>query len=121
MRLVVSGFVLVIVGFLADGLVLLQPAGAVLTGTEVAALLALAALGIAAAAIGGSPWLLATPVAAFAGFRLLLGVIIEVPDDAVIRDAQAGLAVGVQLLGQLAVVGIGLAIAARRVTRHRLS
>ena len=115
MRFVLSGLVLLSAGFLANGLILLQPAGAVLSGAEVAAALALAAIGVAAAAAGGSWSLLAIPLAALAGFRLLLGVVIAVPADTVIRDAQAGLAAAVVLAGQLAVVGVGLTTRGRRV------
>ncbi len=118
MRAAATAVVLVIIGILADRLVLLQPAGAVLSGAELAALLALAVIGLATVAMGRSPALLATPLVAFAVFRLALGVAINVPGDAVIRDAQAGLAVMVVVLGQLLVVGIGLALARGRRVRH---
>jgi hypothetical protein len=43
--------------------------------------------------------------------------LVEVPTDAVLRDAQAGLAAAVALIAQLCAVGIGLALGRRRVEK----
>jgi hypothetical protein len=44
----------------------------------------------------------------------LLVVPLVVPTDAVLRDAQAGLAAAVALIAQLCVVGVGFALGRRR-------
>jgi hypothetical protein len=101
---------LVALAVAVDASLLLKTGGAVLRPIE--------AVGLAVAtavAIGLTRWaprheLIGTPVLGFLVFELSLGRLIAVPDDAVIRDAQAGLAVAVTVGGQAAVVAVGLGL-----------
>lgn len=109
-RSAVAAVGLVVVAFAVDAFLFLQRAGAILRPIEVLAL-AVAAV----AAVGLTHWaprreLIGVPIVAFVLFRLSLGVLIEVPQDAVIRDAQAGLALFVIVGGQLAVVACGVSL-----------
>ncbi len=109
-RAAAAGLTLVGVAVAVDALLLLQNAGATLRPMK--------AVGLAVAAVGAVAlvrWaprreLIATPLVAFVVFRLSLGRLVDVPEDAVIRDAQAGLAVAVIVGGQLAVVVLGVEI-----------
>ena len=116
-RSAVAAMGLVVTAVAVDVFLFLQTAGAILRPLE-----ALALAAAAVAAVGLTQWaprweLIAVPVVAFVVFRLSLGVLIEVPDDAVIRDAQAGLALFVIVGAQLAVVTCGVALANVRGNR----
>jgi len=117
-RLAASAAFLLVTGCLADALLLLTPAGATLGPLEALALVALAGSGVAAAAVGGRSELLLVPIAALVVFQASLGAVVPVPRDAVIRDAQAGIAVVVVLAGQLLAVGAGVALGRRRDPRR---
>ncbi len=109
---------LIVVAAASDVLLFLQPAGAILRPIEALALAvgALVAFGLALWAPRRE--LIAAPVIAFGLFMLSLFVVIDVPEDAVIRDAQSGLAIFVTVVPQLAVVACGVALS-RRIRAKR--
>lgn len=112
LRGVLAGIVLVPVAILSDAWLLLQPAGAVLAPVQAAVLVVAAVVAAALSRWAAAPALLIAPVLGFALFRAAFGSVIEVPDDAVIRDAQAGLAVAVVVGAQLAIVALALFVPA---------
>ncbi len=89
--LVLSG--LVVVTCAADAVLFLQRAGSYLTGLKLVAMVILAAAATALIALWPTAWVYAAPILGFALFRGAVIHLIHVPDDAVIRDAQAGIAV----------------------------
>jgi len=99
---------LVAVAVAVDALLLLMPAGTVPGAAEVVGLAIAAITTFAVSRWSLRPELLAAPLVGFVLFRLALGWLIDVPQDAVIRDAQAGLAVMVVVGAQFAVIGFGM-------------
>ncbi len=106
---------LTVVAAVVDALLFLAPAGSILSPAEVLGLLALAALAGAALWRNPHPAHFAAPFLGLIVFRLLVVPLVEVPTDAVLRDAQAGIAAAVVLIAQLCVVGVGFALGRRRV------
>ncbi len=113
-RRVFATSVVFIVALAADALLLLAPAGHVLTGWELVLLVGGAVVGVGAAMLSPRPSVWALPVIAFLVFRFGLAPLVGVRDDAVLRDAQAGLAAAVVLAGQFGVVAIGMSIGRSR-------
>lgn len=108
-----SPITLGVVACAADVVLFYQRAGALLLGWR---LVVIVGLGVAAVIlIRRSPhwWTVAIPVLSFEIFRTLLVDVIPIPKDAVLRDAQAGIAVAVIVGGQLALVAIAVALAPR--------
>ncbi len=98
-------------------ILLFAPAGSVVGGWQLVVLLALAVAAIVSIRACPAPLMLAVPIIAFVAFRVVIVEVVDVPADAVLRDAQAGLAVLVIVGGQLLLVG--LALISRLVPRER--
>ncbi len=113
-RSIVAIVVVVADAVVADALLLLSPAGEVLAAVEVFLLVVLALVAVVAVAVAPRPVMWVLPVAALLVFRFGVGPAVGVPGDAVLRDAQAGLAVAVVVLAQFAVVAIGMAVGRSR-------
>ena len=113
--------VLLAAGYTAYALVMLAPAGQLMSLPEILAAAALAAIGVGGSAVRRRLWLLAIPLAALLAFRGSLGTVIAVPQDASVRDAQAGLGYMVVLVAEVGAVGLGIMLADRRVVRRESS
>lgn len=109
-RAALAALLLVGVAAAVDAVLLLEAGGARLRPIEALGLTVAAVATIALVRWVPRPELLAVPVIGFLVFRLSLGHVVEVPDGAVIRDAQAGLAVLVIVGAQTAVVAVGLGL-----------
>ncbi|MCA1702629.1 MAG: DUF4190 domain-containing protein [Actinobacteria bacterium] len=101
----------------ADGLLMLAPAGHLLTWIEVLVLALIAILAVVAVALAPGAWMWVVPVVALVVFLVPVAPVIGVPDDAVLRDAQGGIAIAVVLGGQFALVTIGMMVGASRAHR----
>ena len=110
--------VLFAASYAAYALVMLAPAGQLMSLPEILAAAALAALAVGGSAVRRRLWLLAIPLAALLAFRGSLGTLIAVPRDAGVRDAQAGLGYMVVLGAEVGAVGLGILLADRRVARR---
>ncbi len=106
---------LTVVAAVVNAQQLLEPAGSILSPAEVLGLLALTALAVAALWRNPHPAHFAAPFLGLYVFRFFVVPLVEVPTDAVLRDAQAGIAAAVVLIAQLCVVGVGFALGRRRV------
>lgn len=111
-RLVLTTLVAFVCAVTADGLLLLAPAGHVLTWNEAHVLGLMAVAAVAAVALAPGAWMWGIPVAALGVFLVAVAPVIGIPGDAVLGDAQAGIAVAVVIGVQLAFIKIGLVVGA---------